>query len=66
MENNFLSEDKTSVLIPKKSAIVQSFSEQTIQSGKHYFEINVPNDDVQENMILGLASFSQNSDKVEI
>lgn len=49
------------MLIPQKSAIVACFSEQALQGGKHYFELNVPNDDVQENIVLGLCSFAPDS-----
>ena len=53
------------MLIPQNSLVLDAYSEQVIKSGKHYFEMKVPYDDnVFENMTIGLTSLGMNNEKV--
>ena len=65
MLSELSTEDKTSMLIPQNSLVLDAYSEQVVKSGKHYFEMKVPNDDnVFENMTIGLTSLGMNNEKV--
>jgi hypothetical protein len=68
LPSQFSSSDNSQVQVPLKSAIIDSFSEQSISSGKHYLEIKIPSadDGVLENMVVGLAYLNKKDQKIAI